>query len=122
MRALLVDDNADIMRLLRTTFSFYDDVRVCAEAGDGAEAIAVWRALRPDVIVMDLAMPVMTGLESARYILAEQPAAQIIVYSAAISPREREQAALIGVATCVDKSQYACLPELARRLGCGAGR
>ena len=119
VRTLLVDDNPDILQLLRLTFLFHDGVRVCAGAVDGAEAIAVHRALRPDVIVMDVSMPVMNGIEAARRILAADPGARIVLYSTCLTPALREQAAELGVLQCVDKGDFACLPDLVLRL---AGR
>ena len=116
VRVLLVDDNADILQLLRATFAFHEHVRVCASAADGLEALSVWRALRPDVVVMDISMPAMTGIEAARCMLAEDPAARIALYSTRISAAQREQAAEMGVIACVDKRDFACLPELARQI------
>ena len=119
VRTLLVDDNPDILQLLRMTFSFYRGVRVCGSAVDGAEAVATWRALRPDVIVMDISMPVLTGIEAARRILVEDPTARIVMYSTSFSSCDRAEAAAIGVLECVEKRDFAALPELVRRLATG---
>jgi two-component system NarL family response regulator len=56
-----------------------DDVTVVGEAGDGEEAIAAWRRLRPDVVLMDLRMPKLEGVEAIKRIRAEDPKAGIIV-------------------------------------------
>jgi DNA-binding NarL/FixJ family response regulator len=119
VRTLLVDDNPDILQLLRMTFAFHEGVRVCASAVDGKDAVAAFRALRPDVIVMDISMPVMNGIEAARQILAADPDARIVLYSADLTRTVCEQAAAIGVLQCVDKRDIAWLPELVLRL---AGR
>jgi CheY-like chemotaxis protein len=116
VRTLLVDDNPDILQLLRMTFRFHRGVGVCASAADGAEAISAYFELRPDVIVMDISMPVMTGIEAARVILAEDPAARIVLFSASFGPSDRAEAAAIGVLECVDKRDFARLPDLVRRL------
>jgi CheY-like chemotaxis protein len=117
VRTLLVDDNSDILQLLRLTFGFHEGVRVCGAAVNGAEAMSSYAALRPDVIVMDISMPVMTGIEAARRILAEDPTARIVLYSTAFSPCQRAQAEAIGVLECVDKLDFGRLPGLVRQLG-----
>jgi two-component system chemotaxis response regulator CheY len=117
VRTLLVDDNPDILQLLQLTFAFQDGVRVCGSAVNGAEAMSSYRALRPDVIVLDISMPVMTGIAAARAILREDPAARVVLYSTSFSPCDRAEADAIGVLACVDKGEFDDLPELVRRLG-----
>ncbi len=68
VRILLVDDHPILRAGLRTLLDAQTDMRVVGEAGDGAEAIARAQELKPDVIIMDIAMPKMDGLEAMRRI------------------------------------------------------
>jgi DNA-binding NarL/FixJ family response regulator len=78
MRVLLVDDHAlfreGMVSLLRTR-----GIEVVGEASDGTEAIALTRELAPDVVLMDLTMPGMGGLEATRMIKAEHPDARVVI-------------------------------------------
>ncbi len=79
-RVLIADDSAVMRRLLLTTLESEEDLRVVGAAKDGAEAVRLCHSLRPDVVIMDLNMPVMDGLLATRKIL-EQGAVPIIVLS-----------------------------------------
>ena len=114
---LLVDDTPDILGLLRMTFDFRNGVEVCAEASDGRQAIEQWRRHRPDVGVMDLRMPVLTGLEAAAQILAEDAEQRIVLFSASFRPADAAVAEAIGVAGCFDKCSVDRLLEFVVALG-----
>ncbi len=76
---LLVDDHALLRAGLRALLETYSDIEVVGEAGDGEEAIRLVRALRPDVVLMDVGMPGMNGLVATRYILEENPATRVLI-------------------------------------------
>jgi len=78
---LLADDHHIVCEGYRHLLGIVKDIKVIAEAHDGREAISMAKLHRPDVIVMDLAMPLLNGLEATRQILAEQPAAKVIILS-----------------------------------------
>ena len=78
---LLVDDHALVRRGLRLILEDAADVAVVGEAGDGGAAVKLARELKPEVIVMDCAMPGMSGLAATRKILQESAQARILMFS-----------------------------------------
>ena len=80
VRVVLVDDTADLRDLLRFALKRHG-FEVVAEAGDGREGIEVVTRLRPDLILLDMAMPVMDGLEALPHMRAACPASKIVVLS-----------------------------------------
>ena len=77
IKVLLVDDHPLLRAGLADAIAGQGDMRVVAEAGNGHEAVAAWQAFRPDLAIMDLAMPGMGGLEALAAIRAQFPAARI---------------------------------------------
>jgi DNA-binding NarL/FixJ family response regulator len=78
---LIVDDNASIRHLLQMAFEETSGWEVCGEAENGREAIEKARELKPDLIVLDLSMPVMNGLEAATVLRQMLPAVPIILFT-----------------------------------------
>jgi two-component system NarL family response regulator len=79
IRVLIADDHSLVRHGLAAIINMEEDTQVVGEAGDGEEAIALWRELRPDVVLMDLRMPRVEGVEAIKRIRAEDPHAGIIV-------------------------------------------
>ncbi len=79
IRVLVADDHAIVRRGICALLATEPDIEVVGEAFDGHEALAKAQALRPDVILMDLVMPGMDGLEATQQITASQPGARVLV-------------------------------------------
>ena len=81
IRVLLVDDHTLVREGIHALMERHNDIDIVGEASDGREAIEKTNELDPDVIVMDLSMPSMGGIEATRQILRQKPAARIVVLS-----------------------------------------
>ena len=79
IRVLIVDDHAIVRKGIRALLSESGGFEIVAEASDGQEALLAVAATQPDVILMDLLMPVMDGIEATRRITSQQPGARILV-------------------------------------------
>ena len=79
IRVLIVDDHTIVRKGIRALLAEIEGIEVVGEAADGQEAIAQANSLRPDVILMDLAMPKMDGIEATRQIKTRQPECRILV-------------------------------------------
>ena len=93
IRVVLADDHGVIRDGLGRLISALDDVHLVGVAADGAEAVERCRELAPDVVLMDLDMPVVDGIEATRRVLAERPETAVIVLTA-FSDRPRITGAL----------------------------
>ena len=89
-RVLLVDDVVEIRYLLRMLLANVRLCQVVGEAENGQRAVELARELQPDLVILDLEMPVLDGLEALPRILEAAPNAKVIVYSAAKPGREPE--------------------------------
>src|SRR5215207_6254866 len=87
LRVLVVDDSLTVRQRLCEVLAAHPDFDVVGEAADGKQAIEHCRRLRPDVITMDMMMPVMSGLSATEYIMAHCPT-PILVVSASVNRGE----------------------------------
>jgi two-component system, NarL family, response regulator NreC len=81
VRIVLADDHRLVRQGLRRVIEEHDDWTVAGEAGDGREAVRLAVELQPDVVVMDIGMPVLNGIEAVRQITRRVPAAHVLVVS-----------------------------------------
>jgi DNA-binding NarL/FixJ family response regulator len=84
IRVLLVDDHAMVRRGMRDFLSLHDDIEVVGEAGDGAAGVEQAKALQPDIVVMDLMMPNLDGIEATGRIKAALPDVEVIALTSFI--------------------------------------
>jgi DNA-binding NarL/FixJ family response regulator len=82
IRVLLVDDHEVVRRGTRDVLELSPDVRVVGEAQDGAEALALTKEVHPDVVLMDVTMPGMSGIEATRLIKRASPGTAVLALSA----------------------------------------
>jgi len=98
VRVLLVDDHTVVRRGLRMVFDLEDDLEVVGEAADGREALERVAELRPDVVVMDLLMPVMNGVDATRAIRAAYPEVEVVALTSVLEDRMVVDAVEAGAA------------------------
>lgn len=107
-RILLVDDHEVILEGIRTLVQRSGrEWEICGLAHNGQEGVTMARALNPDVIVLDISMPVMNGLEAARAIVKENGQAKILMFTMHDSNRIEQDAREAGAHGLVIKSQAA---------------
>jgi DNA-binding NarL/FixJ family response regulator len=80
-RILIADDQEMVRKMLRALLETHTDWQVCAEAANGLEAVQKAAELKPDAIILDLAMPEMDGLHAAREILSNSPTLPILLHT-----------------------------------------
>jgi DNA-binding NarL/FixJ family response regulator len=102
---LIADDNAFIRSGLCELFNGEPDFGVCGEAENGKQAIEEAEELHPDLIVLDLSMPVMNGLDATRVLKRVMPEVPIVMYSAYSDSFTEKEAHSAGVSALVSKSE-----------------
>jgi DNA-binding NarL/FixJ family response regulator len=108
MRILVVDDNYRVRRGVMGLLSSEKGWEVCGEATDGAEALQMARELHPDLVIVDICMPGIGGLEAARLLSKEIPSTKILIMSQHDPIQVLPGALEAGAHACVDKSRLGC--------------
>jgi DNA-binding NarL/FixJ family response regulator len=103
VKILIVDDMASVRQGLRTILQLAEDFEVVGEACDGLEAIRAVNHLNPEVVIMDLEMPVLGGLEATKRIKEQHPEIHIVIITIHGGDEVREQAARAGSDAFVEK-------------------
>ena len=112
---LLADDHAVFRRGLRALLEIEEDIEVVGEAKNGRQAVELTRKLQPAVVVMDIAMPLLNGLEATRIILNTLPLTRVLILSAHGDDAYVEQATELGAAGYLLKQSSAgLLPNAVR--------
>lgn len=101
---VIVDDSAEVRMLVRTRLRLSRKLHVIGEAGDGAEAIEVAREHRPDLLLLDVSMPVMDGLETLPRVLAVSPGTRVVMYSGFQEQGLAQRALELGASVFLEKS------------------
>lgn len=114
IRVLLVDDSEDIRLLFRLHLEFDPCFEVWGEAANGEEAIALVATTSPDVIVLDIMMPVMDGLTALPLLRELRPTIPVIIMTSAATPEARHLALGRGACAVIDKC--AAIDQLKRAL------
>ena len=105
MRVLVVDDHAILRDGIGALLALYDDIEIVGEAADGKEAIGKVRQLAPDVVLMDIAMPLMDGLEATRRIHKEHPLVKVLI----VTQHDNKE----YIISCMKAGAVGCLPKRA---------
>ena len=113
LRILLADDHTLVRAGIRALLAQMPDIEVVGEAGDGREALALVKALRPDVLLMDIAMTGMSGLEAAAQVKKECPGVKVIILSMHANEEYVMQALLVGAVGYLLKDAASVELELA---------
>ena len=104
LRVLVVDDSEIVRRGICQILQLQSDIEVVSEAVDGADAISKVREHRPDVVLLDITMPVMNGFDAARRIKHEFPSTLILIVSQLESALIAREAIAAGASGYVEKS------------------
>ncbi len=102
---LIADDSEPIRRMLCFMFASQSDFEVCGEAENGQEAVEMAQVLHPDLIMMDLSMPVMNGIEAASELKQLLPTTPIIVFSQFSDVLSEREARSNGITSAVSKAE-----------------
>ncbi|MHB8539881.1 MAG: response regulator [Candidatus Acidiferrales bacterium] len=105
IRVLIADDQLLIRKMVRATLQQHPQIEVCGEVQNGAEAIEEALRLKPDVVILNVNMPVLNGFDAAREIRTKLPETGIVILSSNADHHFVEEAKKIGIRAYVDKTK-----------------
>lgn len=100
---VIADDAPDIRALVKAVLEVEDDLEVVGEAADGLEAIEVVERTQPDVVLLDLSMPRMDGLEALPRLREVAPSSVVVVLSGFLNEDVKRRVIELGASLCVEK-------------------
>jgi DNA-binding NarL/FixJ family response regulator len=104
LRVVVVDDHDAMRATVSRALADAEDIEVVGTCATGRDAVLTAQWVRPDVIVMDLSMPMMDGIEATRQILADQPDVRVLMHTAAGHTPQLQQALDAGAVAALTKS------------------
>jgi DNA-binding NarL/FixJ family response regulator len=105
VQILIADDREAIRKQVSLILTSRPDLEVCAEAADGKEAVEKTRELNPDLVILDITMPILNGLDAARMIKRFAPDIPILVLTVHKSEQLMQEAKKIGVQGYITKAE-----------------
>lgn len=111
VRTLIVDDHDNVRNGLALMLKAFDDLQLVGQATNGEEAVRLCAEVRPDVVLMDLFMPVMDGVTATRAIRQQHPLVRVVTISNAADESLRRAALEAGAHSCIGK--HVSIDELA---------
>ena len=106
IRLILVDDHVVLRAGLANVLSFEPGIKVVAECDDGSTAIELWRKLQPDVMLLDLCMRGMDGIETLQRLRRESPTARVLILTSSEAPEEVRHALAAGACGYLTKTVH----------------
>ena len=103
VRVLVADDHALFAEALMLTLGIDDRIEVVGSAATGVEAVSLAEALRPDVVLMDVHMPSMDGIEATRHVRSVSPGSRVVIVTASRRREIAAQALAAGAERCLTK-------------------
>jgi DNA-binding NarL/FixJ family response regulator len=107
IRVLIADDHRLFAQALEAILATDDRIEIAGHARDGREAVELARTLRPHVILMDIAMPIMDGFQATKHILSESPGTSVLMLTGSNARTDVDRARKSGAAGYVTKDRIA---------------
>jgi DNA-binding NarL/FixJ family response regulator len=103
-RFLIVDDSELVRKSLRTVLQANPDGEICGEAADGESAVALFKEVHPNIVILDFQMPGINGIETARRMSEIAPAVPIVLFTQHASSDLEKHARAVGIRSVVSKT------------------
>ncbi|MDQ1372945.1 MAG: two-component system, NarL family, nitrate/nitrite response regulator NarL [Actinomycetota bacterium] len=115
LRVVVADDETDVCLMLRIQLGAQPDIDVVGVAADGAEALSLCRQLMPDVVVMDLLMPVMNGFQAIESLQQELPGVALVAYTGVAGEFVRQEMERVRVPLVLKSGDISPLADAVRK-------